>query len=90
MAGLLQASLNYRVCEGLVALGRYPSVLPNSTVRHLPPGHILFLYQRGWVMLATDSVLKQDTKQVILSSELSLLGFCGRNVLRTVKLRHIN
>jgi hypothetical protein len=41
-------------------------------------------------MLATDSIFKQDTKEVALSSELSVLGFFGRNVLCTVKLRHTN
>jgi hypothetical protein len=41
-------------------------------------------------MLATDSIFKQDTKEVALSSELSVLGFFGRNVLCTVTLHHTN
>jgi hypothetical protein len=41
-------------------------------------------------MLATDRVLNQDTKEVALSAELSVLGFFGRNVLCTVNLRHTN
>jgi hypothetical protein len=79
---------NLLCCVGMVALERSPSVFPTRSVPRLPPANISFLYQRGWVMLATDSVLKQDTKEVVLSSELSVLGFFGRNVLCTVKLRH--
>jgi hypothetical protein len=77
-------------CAGMVAVGRSPSVFPTRSVPRLPPANISFLYQRGWVMLATDSVIKQGTKEVALSSELSVLGFFGRNVLCAVKLRHTN
>ena len=90
MAGLLLASFKWLFCVGMMALGRSPSVFPTRSVPRLPPANISFLYQRGWVMLATDSVLKQDTKEVALSSELSVLGFFGGNVLCTVTLRHTN
>lgn len=77
-------------CVGMVALGRSPSAFPALSVPRLPHANISFLYQSDWVMLATDSILKEDTKEVALSSELSVLGFFGRNVLCTVKLRHTN